>query len=971
MALIDEIRRKNPSLQNRSDDEIKSLIRQSPEFQYFSDEEFDAYVGGEPQGRADAAADDPGFMAGLSAGVDQVQGMGGGLMMAAGEASGSPGMRRAGREIYQRNMEQAQVNDLGYGFTDIRSPGDAWQWAKYTAGNQLPMLAASVAGGGVGGIAAGTGARMLAGAAAKQTAARIGQAAGAAGASIGMETGAMMGETEDLDVSLAHGALAGSLDAITPVRLLRRAGAHELADKAASEISEGVLADLKLQAGRGTLRAARGGAATNLLTEASTEGLQGLINQHANYWVENNGESLLGNLSEVDVKALVDEVAAGGLMGGVVGAPAGIAERSQAKTQVARIEAAREQAAQQGGDALDQAMAGQQAEQSAQGEAKPVEDPALASEVSYRVQNAMADLDDLQNLARGASYQGQTRLRNISRMIDRAEQAVEEGNIAQAGRMVERAERIAANLRDTLRREGTAERPARREGEIVDGDEGQSPQGPAGLLQGRQGQLPPGDPSTIYADGPTADQTQYDPQARNVRRDEGLAAQRQGTERMPEDVAGRRPQIPDQDIMYGQGPVAGNANTGLDQPVSDPRFAEPAEELAQTATLRGEVIDDEWRAFAPESGTRGVPRAEMPQVKAESRGALANFLSARGIQSQEETVPANQLKPTQAEFSEVRVQAAKEREGGDRAILISSDGHVVDGHHQWLAAADQGESVRAIRLDAPIDEVLAEVRDFPSQQTDVGSPQDQAQARDDGLQRRTDGQPFASRQSALRSGYARRAQRQGRRVEAVETDGGYALQIEDDQAQTARERETILDTLRDTGRRYPGYEYSVAVQQSNAGRRISEALNLRTADNFSEVRDRAGLTTDDMRAAFEEGQQEASQAETAQQQPVEPEATDDAQPTAEQGGETPARAPERPAEESSTAGAGLNSRRRSAPSKTRRQAKPLPLRSLARKPSRQRESPRPQPSRAPAARPSVSTTSASASKVRVRIRSTR
>ena len=136
--------------------------------------------------------------------------------------------------------------------------------------------------------------------------------------------------------------------------------------------------------------------------------------------------------------------------------------------------------------------------------------------------------------------------------------------------------------------------------------------------------------------------------------------------------------------------------------------AEPA------LTLRGERIDDEWIRFAPESQTRAIPRDDMPQIKAEHRGALANFLKARGIEGNEETVAANTLKPTQAEFSEKKVQKAKDFEGGDRAILVSSDGHILDGHHQFMAAVDDGKDIRIIRLDAPIDDLLTVVPEFPS-----------------------------------------------------------------------------------------------------------------------------------------------------------------------------------------------------------------------------------------------------------------
>lgn len=141
----------------------------------------------------------------------------------------------------------------------------------------------------------------------------------------------------------------------------------------------------------------------------------------------------------------------------------------------------------------------------------------------------------------------------------------------------------------------------------------------------------------------------------------------------------------------------------------------------QGRDVRGEAIDDEWVRFAPETQTLDVPRAEMPQVAAEHRGALVNFLNARGIAHEEMTVAADSLKPTQSEFSVAKVAKAKRYPGSDRAILVSSDGYVVDGHHQWVAARDQGQDVRIIRLDAPIRDLLKTVPEMPSATTDGGA----------------------------------------------------------------------------------------------------------------------------------------------------------------------------------------------------------------------------------------------------------
>jgi len=130
--------------------------------------------------------------------------------------------------------------------------------------------------------------------------------------------------------------------------------------------------------------------------------------------------------------------------------------------------------------------------------------------------------------------------------------------------------------------------------------------------------------------------------------------------------------------------------------------------------VKGEKLDKNWSAFTPESGTLNIPRADMPQIAAEHRGAMVNFLTARGITHTEETVPATSLKPTQREFSPAKVAQAAKFEGGDRSILASSDGHILDGHHQWLAKRDAGQDVKVIKLDAPISELLQKMQEFPS-----------------------------------------------------------------------------------------------------------------------------------------------------------------------------------------------------------------------------------------------------------------
>jgi Large polyvalent protein-associated domain 3 len=149
---------------------------------------------------------------------------------------------------------------------------------------------------------------------------------------------------------------------------------------------------------------------------------------------------------------------------------------------------------------------------------------------------------------------------------------------------------------------------------------------------------------------------------------------------------------------------------------------------APALSVEGRDLGDGWAEFSRDSGSIGVPRAEMPQIRAEHRGAMVNFMNARGIAHQEESVQASRLKPTQAEFSRERVARARGFEGGNRSILVSRDGHVLDGHHQWLAAREAGEDVKVIRLDAPIRELLDAAREFPSSTTSEGAAQGAAPA---------------------------------------------------------------------------------------------------------------------------------------------------------------------------------------------------------------------------------------------------
>ena len=121
-----------------------------------------------------------------------------------------------------------------------------------------------------------------------------------------------------------------------------------------------------------------------------------------------------------------------------------------------------------------------------------------------------------------------------------------------------------------------------------------------------------------------------------------------------------------------------------------------------------------WATFRDDLGSLNIPRAEMPQIKSGDRAAMVQFLRSRGIDTMQHEVPADSLKPSQAEYSPEKVEMARNYQGGNRSILVSEDNHVVDGHHQWKAALDDGKPIKVIRIMAPITRVLMMVHRMPS-----------------------------------------------------------------------------------------------------------------------------------------------------------------------------------------------------------------------------------------------------------------
>lgn len=488
-----------------------------------------------------------GFSDGLQQGWHGIKAAAGGLTALAGEKLESDALYDAGMGLYDRETAQASEHELGYGLSDLISPRDDLErepsWGEYIShslGVMLPSVGLSMGSGGAGGIAARGVAhgltRNLSTRGAAQ-AAQTGQIGGAVASGAGEYTGSLYGELGDSDVALAHGIIAGTLDAVLPAGLLR-AVSPSMRSKASDEITKRVLEDA---AERGVLQNMGRRGVQGAVTEGVTEGLQSLVEQHARYWVEENGESLLANAPDVDWRSVVDGMGVGVVAGTGLSAPSGLLESRNAQRGLAQLNQQEEQASaplspEEGSEGrLDETnLVADETEHNYQ----------RASDLGNRIQMAMSSVDDIAGRAKG-TFEATTRLRNVRRLIDESERHFENNDIDLAEIKLSRAQEIERSLQENLSRVGTRERPL--EGEVFD----EPPI--SGLLEGNSApRLDAPDPNIINMGGPTEDTTQYDPPARYVRRDKHLAAQRQGEQKLHDQATAEQSLLADSDTVDGQ-----------------------------------------------------------------------------------------------------------------------------------------------------------------------------------------------------------------------------------------------------------------------------------------------------------------------------------------------------------------------------------------------------------------------------------
>lgn len=105
----------------------------------------------------------------------------------------------------------------------------------------------------------------------------------------------------------------------------------------------------------------------------------------------------------------------------------------------------------------------------------------------------------------------------------------------------------------------------------------------------------------------------------------------------------------------------------------------------------------------------GFDRGSMPQIK--DLDGFEKFVNSKGVGTKTINVPALQLIGSQNNLDMEKVSGiSKNKEYGK--LLVTSDMQVIDGHHRWAAAFNNGDNVSALVVDLPIQELLNFASEF-------------------------------------------------------------------------------------------------------------------------------------------------------------------------------------------------------------------------------------------------------------------
>lgn len=125
-----------------------------------------------------------------------------------------------------------------------------------------------------------------------------------------------------------------------------------------------------------------------------------------------------------------------------------------------------------------------------------------------------------------------------------------------------------------------------------------------------------------------------------------------------------------------------------------------------------------------------IERSLMPQVPSDRKGEFLSAVKQQGLTVERKQVSPRTLKPIQSEINgkaSAEIMSREATRGGDAfkagdklAIIVSSDGYIMDGHHRWAAAAlhelhGHPTKLSVIQIGAPRDALMKVMQTWTDQ----------------------------------------------------------------------------------------------------------------------------------------------------------------------------------------------------------------------------------------------------------------
>lgn len=102
-------------------------------------------------------------------------------------------------------------------------------------------------------------------------------------------------------------------------------------------------------------------------------------------------------------------------------------------------------------------------------------------------------------------------------------------------------------------------------------------------------------------------------------------------------------------------------------------------------------------------------RSMMPQLG--DGKAFIKHLKDSGVQSVKSKIDPDKLLSSQMEFDDEKIEALR-KSPSSNPIIVSNDGHVLDGHHRWLADQQEGRDCEAYVCNLPILDLMHKAKHF-------------------------------------------------------------------------------------------------------------------------------------------------------------------------------------------------------------------------------------------------------------------